>query len=138
MDKSKIKKIVLAYSGGLDTSVIIPWLKEHYNDPEIIAVAAGLHAALTVHSVRRDIFALIAEVHQRGHIIVRDEDDISASAAVSAIRASRGNILLSVERNNAVAALAGDNGYCGLINKHGHGITSLSRKTGREISRPVK
>ena len=32
MDKSKIKKIVLAYSGGLDTSVIIPWLKEHYNE----------------------------------------------------------------------------------------------------------
>ena len=28
MDKSKIKKIVLAYSGGLDTSVIIPWLKK--------------------------------------------------------------------------------------------------------------
>ena len=42
MDKSKIKKIVLAYSGGLDTSVIIPWLKEHYNDPEIIAVAADV------------------------------------------------------------------------------------------------
>ncbi len=30
MDKSKIKKIVLAYSGGLDTSIIIPWLKENY------------------------------------------------------------------------------------------------------------
>ena len=28
MDKSKIKKIVLAYSGGLDTSIIIPWLKD--------------------------------------------------------------------------------------------------------------
>ena len=28
---SEIKKVVLAYSGGLDTSVIIPWLKEHYN-----------------------------------------------------------------------------------------------------------
>lgn len=28
IDKSKIKKVVLAYSGGLDTSVIIPWLKE--------------------------------------------------------------------------------------------------------------
>ena len=42
MYKSKIKKIVLAYSGGLDTSVIIPWLKEHYNDPEIIAVAADV------------------------------------------------------------------------------------------------
>ena len=37
-----IKKIVLAYSGGLDTSIIIPWLKENYNDPEIIAVAADV------------------------------------------------------------------------------------------------
>ena len=35
---SEIKKVVLAYSGGLDTSVIIPWLKEHYDDCEGIAV----------------------------------------------------------------------------------------------------
>lgn len=42
MDKSKIKKIVLAYSGGLDTSIIIPWLKENYNNPEIIAVAGNV------------------------------------------------------------------------------------------------
>jgi len=42
MDKSNIKKIVLAYSGGLDTSIIIPWLKENYNDPEIIAVAGDV------------------------------------------------------------------------------------------------
>ena len=42
MDKANIKKIVLAYSGGLDTSIIIPWLKENYNDPEIIAVAADV------------------------------------------------------------------------------------------------
>ena len=42
MDKKDIKKIVLAYSGGLDTSVIIPWLKENYNDPEIIAVAGNV------------------------------------------------------------------------------------------------
>ena len=42
MDKSKIKKIVLAYSGGLDTSIIIPWLKENYNNPEIIAVAGDV------------------------------------------------------------------------------------------------
>ena len=39
---SEIKKVVLAYSGGLDTSIIIPWLKENYNDPEIIAVAADV------------------------------------------------------------------------------------------------
>ncbi len=36
------KKIVLAYSGGLDTTVIIPWLKEIYNDTEIIAVCANV------------------------------------------------------------------------------------------------
>ena len=36
------KKIVLAYSGGLDTSIIIPWLKENYNNPEIIAVAGNV------------------------------------------------------------------------------------------------
>ena len=42
MKKTNIKKIVLAYSGGLDTSIIIPWLKENYNDPEIIAVAADV------------------------------------------------------------------------------------------------
>ncbi len=42
MEKKEIKKIVLAYSGGLDTSIIIPWLKENYNDPEIIAVAGDV------------------------------------------------------------------------------------------------
>ena len=40
-----IKKIVLAYSGGLDTSIIIPWLKENYNNPEIIAVAGNVGQA---------------------------------------------------------------------------------------------
>ena len=42
MSKKEVKKIVLAYSGGLDTSIIIPWLKENYNNPEIIAVAADV------------------------------------------------------------------------------------------------
>lgn len=42
MDKSKIKKVVLAYSGGLDTSIIIPWLKENYNDCEVIAVSGNV------------------------------------------------------------------------------------------------
>lgn len=36
------KKIVLAYSGGLDTSIMIQWLKENYNDPEIIAVSGDV------------------------------------------------------------------------------------------------
>ena len=45
MNKENIKKIVLAYSGGLDTSIIIPWLKENYNDPEIIAVSGNVGQA---------------------------------------------------------------------------------------------
>ncbi len=45
MEKKDIKKVVLAYSGGLDTSIIIPWLKENYNDPEIIAVAGNVGQA---------------------------------------------------------------------------------------------
>ena len=38
----QIKKVVLAYSGGLDTSIIIPWLKENYDNCEVIAVAADV------------------------------------------------------------------------------------------------
>ena len=38
----KYNKIVLAYSGGLDTSIIIPWLKENYDNPEIIAVSGDV------------------------------------------------------------------------------------------------
>ena len=41
----KINKVVLAYSGGLDTSIIIPWLKENYDNPEIIAVAGNVGQA---------------------------------------------------------------------------------------------
>ena len=42
MNKENIKKVVLAYSGGLDTSIIIPWLKENYNNCEVIAVAGNV------------------------------------------------------------------------------------------------
>ena len=46
MSEQKIKKVVLAYSGGLDTSVIIPWLKENYGqDLEIIAVSGNVGQA---------------------------------------------------------------------------------------------
>ena len=42
---SEVKKVVLAYSGGLDTSIIIPWLKENYGNPEIIAVSGNVGQA---------------------------------------------------------------------------------------------
>jgi argininosuccinate synthase len=41
-DKPKVKKVVLAYSGGLDTSVIVPWLKNNYEDCEVICFTADL------------------------------------------------------------------------------------------------
>ena len=45
MNKDNIKKVVLAYSGGLDTSIIIPWLKENYNNCEVIAVSGNVGQA---------------------------------------------------------------------------------------------
>ena len=42
MADKDIKKVVLAYSGGLDTSIIIPWLKENYNNCEVIAVSGNV------------------------------------------------------------------------------------------------
>ncbi|MBQ9713829.1 MAG: argininosuccinate synthase [Clostridia bacterium] len=45
MDNKDIKKVVLAYSGGLDTSIIIPWLKENYNNCEVIAVSGNVGQA---------------------------------------------------------------------------------------------
>lgn len=45
MEKKNIKKVVLAYSGGLDTSIIIPWLKENYNNCEVIAVSGNVGQA---------------------------------------------------------------------------------------------
>ena len=42
MVEPKVKKVVLAYSGGLDTSVIVPWLKENYDGCEVICFTADL------------------------------------------------------------------------------------------------
>ena len=45
VNKEDIKKVVLAYSGGLDTSIIIPWLKENYNNCEVVAVSGNVGQA---------------------------------------------------------------------------------------------
>ena len=42
MEKGRVNKVVLAYSGGLDTSVIVPWLKNNYQDCEVICFTADL------------------------------------------------------------------------------------------------
>ena len=48
---NEIKKVVLAYSGGLDTSIIIPWLKENYNGCEVIAVSGDVGQGESVVAV---------------------------------------------------------------------------------------
>ena len=76
-----------------------------YADGEILALLAELARALTVHAGLGDVFALVAEVHQRGHIVVDDEDDIAAVAAVAAVGTARGDVFFAVERHRTVAAL---------------------------------
>ena len=51
---SEVKKVVLAYSGGLDTSIIIPWLKEHYNNCEVIAVCGNVGQKGELEGLERD------------------------------------------------------------------------------------
>jgi argininosuccinate synthase len=55
--KSSISTIVLAYSGGLDTSVIVPWLKEHYAGARVVCVAADIGQGDELDDVRAKALA---------------------------------------------------------------------------------
>ncbi|KTD61944.1 argininosuccinate synthase [Legionella spiritensis] len=69
--KKSIKKIVLAYSGGLDTSVMIPWLKEHYNQADIIAVICDVGQQEDLTAIREKALRSGASV---AHVVdVREE-----------------------------------------------------------------
>src|SRR4029453_15476262 len=57
MSKVKVKKVVLAYSGGLDTSIIIPWIKEHYDGAEIVAYCGDVGQGDDLEAVRRKALA---------------------------------------------------------------------------------
>ena len=76
-------------------------------DDQIFAVLAAAALALPVLAVRRGIFALVAEVHQRGQVVVDAQDDGAAVAAVAAVRAARGHVFFPVEGHRAVAARTG-------------------------------
>jgi argininosuccinate synthase len=50
---SAVKKVVLAYSGGLDTSIIIPWIKEHYGGAEIVAYCGNVGQGDDSEAIRK-------------------------------------------------------------------------------------
>jgi argininosuccinate synthase len=52
-----VKKVVLAYSGGLDTSIIIPWLKEHHGGAEVVAYCGDVGQGDDLETVRRKALA---------------------------------------------------------------------------------
>jgi argininosuccinate synthase len=54
---SNLKKVVLAYSGGLDTSIIIPWIKEHYGGAEIVAYCGDVGQGDDLEAVRKKALA---------------------------------------------------------------------------------
>ena len=86
-------------------------------DHQILSGLAGLAAALAIHAVFGDIFALVAEVHQRGHVVVDENNDAAAVAAVAAVRAARRHIFFSVKGHRAVAAVSGADGDASLVDK---------------------
>ena len=89
----------------------------HLDDDVLAALAAAEHGG-AVLAVFRHVLALEAEIHQRVHVVVRQQDDAAAVAAVAAVRAAVLNKLLAMEGNRAVAAAAGLRGDFYLIDKH--------------------
>ena len=93
-------------------------------DDQVLAVFAGFPGTLAVHAVGGHIFALVAEVHQGGHVVVHHQDDGAALAAVAAVRAAGRHVFLPVEGYDAVAAVASSDGDPGFIDERScHGNT---------------
>ena len=84
---------------------------------DALAVLAGAALALAVLAVPGDELALIAEVHQRGHVAVGLKNDVAAAAAVAAVRPAGRHVFLAVEGHRPVPALTGADFYSYLVNK---------------------
>ena len=69
MKKENIKKVVLAYSGGLDTSISIPWLKENYNNCEVVAVSGDVGQGTELDGLEEKAKACL--LYTSGHRFVR-------------------------------------------------------------------
>ena len=80
---------------------------QRHLDDEVLGILAVAEACAALAALVGGVLALITEVHQSGEVVVHDEDDVAAPAAVAAVRAASGHELLTMEAHCAVAALAG-------------------------------
>ena len=101
---------------GRDNTAAWQWMQVYAQDANkgiIFGTGANIDSGsrITINknnsAVNRDVLALISEVHQRGHVVVDNENDIAALAAVAAVGSAVGNAFIAHERNRAVAAVAG-------------------------------
>ena len=85
MKKEEIKKVVLAYSGGLDTSIIIPWLKENY-DFEVIAVAADVGQGEELEPLKEKAIKAAARfLIQRGYEVLETGWESEGGSAIDVV-----------------------------------------------------
>ena len=86
---------------------------------------------------------VVAERQQRGHVVVGDEPDVAALAAVAAVRAAEGDRTLAPERHAARAAVAAAHVELALVDELGHRTNATgglrSRRSGaRSSPRPAR
>ena len=79
---------------------------QRHLDDEVFGILAVAEACAALAALGGSVLALVAEVHQGGKMIVRHKDDVTAAAAITAVRAASGHELLTMEAHCAIAALA--------------------------------
>ena len=95
---------------------------DRHAQDDIVATGAILVGAAAVFTALADEFAGVAVVDQGIDVAVGDGIDAAAAAAIAAIGAAHGNVLLAAERRRAVAAIAGFYVYLGFVDKL-HGVS---------------
>jgi hypothetical protein len=106
-------------------------------DDEAFTVFAGAAFALTILPVAGGVFSFVAEIQKGRHMVVSDEYNVAAPAAVSAVRSAGGNIFLPMEGYGAVASVSGRDGDIDFIDKRAaHRFISSCKKKGR-FSAPI-
>ena len=83
MSTSMVRKVALAYSGGLDTSVIIPWLREHY-DSKVIAVIVDVGQPEDIPAIRQKALASGADAA----VVVDAKEEFVSDYCFPALRAN--------------------------------------------------